>query len=103
MPQKSADPLLKLWHALERVEGLAAVTAEWRHYLGAEWDRFRDMFRASTGRAQSYPRWGHGGDCERLAVVHHGRPRDEDEEDQEKGARGRYDVIDEDNDLNEEE
>jgi hypothetical protein len=63
------SPPLKLWSALEALPGLAAVAAEWREFIGDEFDALKPCFREERDLARSYPD-PHGG--EPLRVVVHG-------------------------------
>ncbi|MDH5527833.1 MAG: hypothetical protein OEY97_11060 [Nitrospirota bacterium] len=45
----------RLWRALERVPGLAAVPAEWQEHLGEEWDIAQSLFRPRQDLATSVP------------------------------------------------
>ncbi len=47
--------LHRLWLALEQIPGLAAVTAEWKAWLGPEYDLVKSLFRPNGRSASSYP------------------------------------------------
>lgn len=60
---------MSLWTALEALAVPAAVEAEWRALLGADFGHARPFLRATGRRAESYPRPDGG---EPYAVVEHG-------------------------------
>jgi hypothetical protein len=50
--------LTRFWRSLERLAGAATVAAEWRAWLGPEYDATRPLLRASGELAAFYPRPG---------------------------------------------
>jgi len=45
----------KIWQTLERVNGLAAVTAEWQALLASDYEAFRKFLRPTSQHATCYP------------------------------------------------
>lgn len=56
MSTRTTTPLTRFWLALEQVPGAAAVGAEWRRRLGADFERTRALFPPDPELAASYPR-----------------------------------------------
>lgn len=63
--------LTRLWHALDEVSALVGVEAQWRDWLGDEFDLVRGLLRPEQDRATSYLCSSPGGaGCPRRVVVH---------------------------------
>src|SRR5262245_27981014 len=52
----TSSPPVHFCKSLERILGLAAVSAEWRHHLGGEWPWAHRLLRATDDQAPSYPK-----------------------------------------------
>jgi len=63
--------LTRLWHVLDGASALVGVEAQWRDWLGDEFDLVRGLLRPEQDRATSYPCDSPGGTgCPRRVVVH---------------------------------
>lgn len=70
MSSRTPPPLTRLWLALERLPGPAAVAAEWRHRLGPDYDLAAPLLQPDAALAMTFPRFDRPG--ESYAVVEHG-------------------------------
>lgn len=55
------EPLARFWRELERIPGQAAVETEWRHRIGDDFDRIRDLLHPDPERAACFPRFDRTG------------------------------------------